>query len=71
MTKINFVQRPPQGKATIDTADLLIGTDGKAYVRSSHDGRLMPLSEEQQDALARHVGAEAWKWAVESVGALR
>jgi len=69
MTEIQFQQLSPKGTATLDTSRLLIGTDGRAFMRSSHDGRLVPLGAEQEQALADRFG-KSWRDAVAAVEVL-
>lgn len=57
MTKITFQQQStPKGTATLDTANLMIGTDGRVFVRSSSDGRLVPLTDEQIAIVGQRFG---------------
>ena len=76
MTKITFEHPAPpgtrsKGKAEIDTARLMVGTDGQGYIRDTSNGRLVPLSAEQQAEVERCFGSAVWRLAVESVEALR
>ena len=54
MTEITVKQTSPRGNATIDTARLLVGTDGSLSMKT--DGAPVPLSEEQIAAVGGHFG---------------
>ena len=57
MTKIDYQQQStPKGTATLDTQHLLVGTDGRVFVRSSSDGRLVPLTDEQVAIIGQQFG---------------
>ena len=57
MTKINYQQQnTPRGSAVIDTQHLLIGTDGRLFMRSTSDGRLVPLTDEQISEIGKRFG---------------
>ena len=71
MSEIKFVQKSPKGTATVDTSQLLIGTDGRAFLRNSMTGMPVILAEEQLAAIQRHFGTETWLVAIENVGELK
>lgn len=57
MTHIKYQQQnTPKGAAVINTEHLLIGTDGRVFVRDSSDGRLCPLTDEQVSEIGKHFG---------------
>ncbi len=55
MTEITVKQTSPRGNATIDTARLLVGTDGSLSMKTG--GAPVPLSEEQVAAVREHFGS--------------
>ena len=54
MSEIRFRQTSPAGTAMIDTARLVIGTDGALFLKSA--GAPLPLSEQQIAVVREHFG---------------
>ena len=71
MTEIKH-ERPnnPHGLATLDTSQLVIGTDGRMFLVDSGSGRLISLTDEQKNALVQHFGNASVNLACENVEAL-
>lgn len=57
MTHIKYQQQTtPTGTAVIDTEHLMIGTDGRVFIRDSANGRLIEQTDEQVAVLGKHFG---------------
>ena len=57
MTKITYQQQStPKGTAVLDTEHLFIGTDQRVFMRSTSDGQLVPLTDEQVAILGQEFG---------------
>ena len=71
MTEITFEQRSPSGRATVDSSNVLIATDGTIYVYTgpASDNRIVPLEPERCAALEQHFGG-VLRDAVDAVKAL-
>lgn len=75
MTQITFepatsLGTRSKGPVTLDTQQLMFGVDGTIYLRSGHDGSLVPLSLVEREVLANHFGHQKWRQVLRSVGVL-
>lgn len=68
MSHITFVRvRAPRGTVSLDTSRLLIGTDGRVFMRDSATGHPVQIADDELRALEKHFSRETVILARENV----